>query len=569
MCGIIGYTGNTVPVNMLVEKLNLLLYRGYDSCGIAFIDPGTHHGAITVTRTVGTPNQLKTEPQQGTQTGIGHTRWATHGAVTRENAHPHISCLGDIAVVHNGTIDNYQEIQEKLKREGHQIRSETDTELIAHLLENNSLEEVTAIVKGTYALLVLRAGSDSIQAVRKDCPLVITCTETGVYIASDENALPEGGRYIPEDNKILEISPDFKAPSGNQRAPARRAEKGEYEHFMLKEIMEQPKTLMESVYLDMGVVERAARDILHSHQVVFTASGTSRYAAIIGRFIFSHTMERLGDAIAASEFHYFAPTLRRGTVVVAVSQSGETADVIHGLKTAKEKGAYIIAITNNPNSQLGRIADITIAMKCGPEIGVAASKTFTSQLAVFYLLHGAMIGKIQETQIEIERAATAITEVLQENKKRIIDLARLIRNQHDFYYLGRGINFAVAGESALKMKEVSYIHAEGLAAGELKHGTLALVGEGIPVCGICPNDYAYQETILNLQEVKARKGMVIGISDKRNPVFDHYIKIPSVPDLYYPLVCIVPTQLLAYRVAVERGLNPDFPRNLAKSVTVL
>lgn len=588
MCGIVGYIGTRESYRVLLPALKKLEYRGYDSAGIATVA----QGKLYLRKKTGTIEENDIGFSLPGTTGIGHTRWATHGGVTEANAHPHVSCNHDIAVVHNGTIDNYRELKKDLEAHGHVFRSDTDTEVIVHLIEQEmpgGLESAVLVaasrLRGSFAFLAMHClFPDMLVAVRNDCPLLVGIGDGECVVASDVQAFDTKTQRVVEclPNKIYVVRRSgvrHRSPSGSlwpyEDDPGMTfdsvrttSNKEGYNHFMLKEIMEQPSAIRSSINVDPDALKQAAADIQHSHQVVFTASGTSRYAAIVGRFIFSRTMERLGDAIASSEFHYFAGSLRRGTVVVAVSQSGETADVLHGINLAKQHGAYIVAITNNPNSQLGRISDVVVSTACGPEIGVAASKTFTGQLSVFYQLYGAMTGRLTEVQEEIRSAASVVDTVLRDNRDKIMGLAHEIKDSHDFYYLGRGINFAIAGESALKMKEISYVHAEGLSAGELKHGTLSLIDNGVPVCGICPDDFAYGETVLNLQEVKARGGLVIGVSDRYSDVFDRWISLPRLQPIYYPMVCVVPTQLLAYYLAVERNLNPDKPRNLAKSVTV-
>jgi len=346
------------------------------------------------------------------------------------------------------------------------------------------------------------------------------------------------------------------------------ATKQHYDFFMLKEILEQPQTVRCALMQDKNLIMNIAMDILRARQVVLTACGTSRYAALIGRYIFSKLAGKFSDVIMASEFAYFSDSIDKNTLVIAVFQSGETADVIQGVKKAKENGATIISLVNVIGSSLARMSDRVLYLNCGPEIGVAATKSFVAQLTLFYLLAFAMANRLEEGIEKIGVISTLIEENLRDNGKRLDRLVQQLKEKNDFYYIARGINFAIAGEGALKLKEISYIHAEGMPAGELKHGTLALIEKGTPVVAICPRDYTFDETLSNVAETKARGAFVIGVSDQPEQLFDEWIGIPPVEEIFYPLVSIVPLQLLAYHLAVARGLDPDKPRNLAKSVTV-
>ncbi len=563
MCGIAGYVGTQEASVALLRILRGLEYRGYDSEGVAIVSD-----KLRCFRTIGTFTTDQERELPPGKVGIGHTRWATHGSVNLANTHPHTDCSGKIAVVHNGIIDNYKMLKDKLEGNGHQFRSDTDTEVVAHLLETLPLREVVKYLVGTFALLVMREDSKTIEIARRDSPLIISKTEYGLEIASDRNALQSEWCYEVKDGEVLEIDVSSELPFTRFPVLYSFSNKLNENHYMLKEIKEQPEVLGRCAGIDPKPIIEAAEEIKQAHQVVFTASGTSRYASLIGRYIISRDTERLGETVVSSEFQYLAKTLRRGTVLVAISQSGETADVIHGVKLAKERGVFVIAIVNREGSMLTKLADINIVTLCGPEIGVAATKSFLGQLAIFYLIHGQLASKYQYSKNRLLELADSVQETVEMNYKLVQDIAHETRDQRDMYYIGRGINFAVSGESALKMKEVSYVHAEGMSAGELKHGTLSLISEGTPVFGICPDDYTREDTLRNLQEVRARKGLVIGISDKNDDVFDKWIRVPMVPELLYPAVCVVPTQLLAYWAAVERGLNADRPRALAKSVTV-
>ena len=340
------------------------------------------------------------------------------------------------------------------------------------------------------------------------------------------------------------------------------------EHYMLKEILEQPQTIKKALEQDELNLLEIAMEMLRVDKVIFIGCGTSRYAAIIGRYLLSKIGQKFSEVIIAHEFQYFSDSIDRNTLVIAISQSGETADVLEGVKIAKENGAKIVAITNVPNSSLARVADLVLYTNCGTEVGVAATKSFTAQLVVLYLLGFGTVNRIQKCKLELKKISKKVEEVISENESLIKKLAEKLKSKEDFYYIARGIDFAIASEGALKLKEISYIHAEGMPAGELKHGTLSLIDEGTPVVAICPNDYTYEETINNALEAKTRGGLIIGVSDKKNEVFDYWIKIPKVEEIFYPIVSVIPLQLLAYYLAVARGNNPDKPKHLAKAVTV-
>lgn len=339
-------------------------------------------------------------------------------------------------------------------------------------------------------------------------------------------------------------------------------------HYMLKEILEQPETIKKSTEQNEIELLEVAMEILRAKNVVFTACGTARHAAIIGRYLLSKISKKFSEVIMAHEFQYFCDSINGDTIVIAVSQSGETADVLEGVKKAKERGSKIVAITNVENSSLARIADYTFYLNCGPEIAVASTKAFTSQLVVLYLIAFATMNKIEKSRFLLKEIGDNIKNEIESTQKTIDGIVERLKDKSDFYYIARGIDFAIASEGALKLKEISYIHAEGMPAGELKHGTLSLIEKGTPIVAICPDDYTYEETLNNVQEAKARGGFVIGVSDRENPLYDVWLKIPKVDEIFYPLVAVIPLQLLAYRLAVARGNNPDKPRNLAKSVTV-
>lgn len=589
MCGIVGFVGNKEAAPFVLAALRKLEYRGYDSAGLATVT----NSRVWLKKDTGKLAEVEKNHHLDKlpgKVGIGHVRWATHGQVTMENAHPHFDCYQQVAVVHNGIIENYQELRSRLSSR-HKFISETDTEVIPHLIEEHMtdgvpLEEAVSQMlpelKGSYALLAVSTREpQKIVATRKDSPLVVGVGAEGNFIASDAlSFLEETNRVLSvEDGEIVVLTGEKVCLLDSEGRKIDRepkevdwkwdaASKQGYHFFMLKEILEQPQAIRHALMQDKNLIMETAMDILRAKQVVLTACGTSRYAALIGRYIFSKLAGKFSDVIMASEFHYFADSIDKNTLVIAVSQSGETADVIQGVKKARENGATVFSLVNVVGSSLTRISDRVVYLNCGPEIGVAATKSFINQLAIFYLLAFAMVNRLDEGIDKIMAVSHLIEKNLRDNGKELTGLAQRLKEKHDFYYIARGINFAVAGEGALKLKEIAYIHAEGMPAGELKHGTLALIEKGTPVVAICPRDYTFSEIMSNVAETRARGAFVIGVSDQPEQSFDEWIKIPAAEEIFYPLVTIVPLQLLAYYFAVARGLDPDKPRNLAKSVTV-
>lgn len=590
MCGIIGFVGNEPAAPIVLQGLQKLEYRGYDSAGMASIKGNKLYLKKDAGK-IGEVNQRHKLDELPGNIAIGHTRWATHGGVSQKNAHPHVDCAKQIAVVHNGIVENYQELRQMLRDRGHIFTSETDTEVIPHLIEeclkeNNTLEKAvfTAIqkLKGSYAFMVISAQEpEKMVAARKDNSLVIGTSSKGSFATSDILAYPDYNTKVtfPEDDEIAILSSEgatflnargkeIKKKMTTLNLEAQASDKGSYEYFMLKEIAEEPQSIRKAAMQDKHLFTQLAMDILRARQVIITACGTSRYAALVGRYLFSKVAKKFCDVVMASEFQYFSSSIDKDTLVITVSQSGETADVIEGVKRAKANGAQVISIVNRFNSLLSRMSDNTIYLNCGPEIAVAATKSLISQLTIFYLLSFSMVNQFDEAVDNLKNISQELAKALSLNGTNLEELAEKFKDAKDFYYIARGINFPIASEAALKLKEISYIHAEGLPAGELKHGTLALIEEGTPVVVICPNDYTFQETLSNAMEAKSRGAFIIGVSDKKDEVYDFWIKIPPVNDLSYPLVSIAPLHLLAYHLAVKRGKDPDKPRNLAKSVTV-
>ena len=590
MCGIIGFVGNEPAAPIVLQGLQKLEYRGYDSAGMASIKGNKLYLKKDAGK-IGEVNQRHKLDELPGNIAIGHTRWATHGGVSQKNAHPHVDCTKQIAVVHNGIVENYQELRQMLRDRGHIFTSETDTEVIPHLIEeclkeNNTLEKAvfTAIqkLKGSYAFMVISAQEpEKMVAARKDNSLVIGTSSKGSFATSDILAYSDYNTKVtfPEDDEIAILSSEgvtflnargkeIKKKMTTLNLEAQASDKGSYEYFMLKEIAEEPQSIRKAAMQDKHLFTQLAMDILRARQVIITACGTSRYAALVGRYLFSKVAKKFCDVVMASEFQYFSSSIDKDTLVITVSQSGETADVIEGVKRAKANGAQVISIVNRFNSLLSRMSDNTIYLNCGPEIAVAATKSLISQLTIFYLLSFSMVNQFDEAVDNLKNISQELAKALSLNGTNLEELAEKFKDAKDFYYIARGINFPIASEAALKLKEISYIHAEGLPAGELKHGTLALIEEGTPVVVICPNDYTFQETLSNAMEAKSRGAFIIGVSDKKDEVYDFWIKIPPVNDLSYPLVSIAPLHLLAYHLAVKRGKDPDKPRNLAKSVTV-
>ncbi|MFC2071727.1 glutamine--fructose-6-phosphate transaminase (isomerizing) [Chloroflexota bacterium] len=590
MCGIVGFVGNEQVAPVMLECLKTLQYRGYDSAGIATVD----NGLIWCRKGVGAVEAVNREHHLDELTGslgIGHVRWATHGGVCDSNAHPHLDCKSEIALVHNGIINNYQSLRHMLEGGQHRFTSETDTEVVCHLVEDylaegaslhEALQGAVAQLEGSYAIVAISSREpDKIVAAKKESPLVVGIGVQGYFVASDivsllgraestislddgEVAVVSRSGITILDSEGQEIQKQPQQVECEWLMPSKNGE----DYFMLKEIFEEPESIEAALLQDEGLLLELALEILRGKQVVIIACGTSRHAGLIGRYLFSNLAGKFCEVVMGSEFEYFANSVDKNTVVIALSQSGETADVVAGVKMAKSHGAKIISMVNVPGSTLTRMSDRVIYLNCGPEICVAATKSFVAQLVLFYLLTFAMLNQLEEGKQQLRKIAIQLRENLDTNGEKVRNLGREIRDKPDFYFLARGINFAIALEAALKLKEISYIHAEGMPAGELKHGTLALMEKGTPVLAICPEDNTYYDTLSNAMETKARGAFIIGLSDKDNEIFDVWIKLPNVKEIFYPLVSVVPLQLLAYYAALARGKDPDRPRNLAKSVTV-
>jgi glucosamine--fructose-6-phosphate aminotransferase (isomerizing) len=585
MCGIIGCVSETDVIEVLLEGLRNMEYRGYDSAGFGVQDGNI----IKVVKGVGRVDEILKDLDLSRfygKIGLAHTRWATHGGVTQENAHPHLSCNGEVAVVHNGIIENYQEIRKELESRGHKFRSTTDTEVIPHLIEENlkscknhreAVLHSVKILEGSYAFLVLfKDICDRIYGVRKDAPLIIGLSTKGNFLASDVlSFLKHTNKAVFLENlEVAEVRKDgYNIWTFNGKEVSRGIStlmwevmpsmKKEFTHYTLKEIHEQRETILLAFNQDLENIDRFCLALQGADRIYILGAGTSYHAGLVAKHLFLNLAKLPVEVILASEFEDYATLVDDGTLILAISQSGETADVLSAVNIAKKRGAYVLSIVNTPGSTLTRESQQTLHLNCGPEVGVAATKTFTSQLAVIY----SITSRLSNLTIDSKQIAKAVNDVFSV-ERQIAYLAQVFLTSKDCYFIGRGINYPIALEGALKLKELAYVHAEGLAAGELKHGTLALISEGVPVIALNPKDKTYHDALSNVAEIKARGGRVIGVSDVGNSLYDYYIKIPSVGKLFYPLVEVIPLQMFAYHSALERGQNPDYPRNLAKSVTV-
>jgi glucosamine--fructose-6-phosphate aminotransferase (isomerizing) len=619
VCGIVGYIGPKKAVPVIIEGLRKLEYRGYDSAGIAVVDAA---GKMHVRRAPGKLRNLEeviqNSPMEGTY-GIGHTRWATHGRPTEENAHPHRDCTGQYVVVHNGIIENYLELKEKLQREGHKFVTETDTEIVAHLVEEHAktlpfeeaVRKTLKDLRGIYSLVFLSARDlQKLVAARLGPPSVIGLGEGEYFVASDITALLQHTRnvFFLADGDVAVLTPkgvsvtdtDGKSvarPSHQVNWDPIMVEKGGYKHFMQKEIFEQPRairdTLLGRISQDTGRVfleeMRISDRQFHDFQNVrIVACGTSWHAGLAGKFMIERLARIPVEVDYGSEFRYRDPILDSKTLTVCISQSGETADTLAALREATRKGSPTLAICNVQGSMITREAAGTILTHAGPEIGVASTKAFTAQIAALLLL-ASFLGQIREKlspdaarklMLEFIQIPHKVETILHADATGLYEsLARQFFRQSDFLYLGRGIHYPIALEGALKLKEISYIHAEGYPSGEMKHGPNALIDENLPVVVLATRDESdpasmtlYEKSVSNIKEVKARDGMVISIvtqgDHQAREASDHLIELPPTSDLLSVLLEIVPLQLLAYHIAVRRGCDVDQPRNLAKSVTV-
>ncbi len=608
MCGIIGYVGERPAAGIIINGLKRLEYRGYDSAGISLVNSD-----LFVRKKIGKIAELESVVDISMLkkycTGIGHTRWATHGAPSDINAHPHTDCNNEIAIAHNGIIENYSAIKKMLIGHKHTIRSETDTEVIVHLIEyyfqkNTLLDSVLkaiAQLEGTYGLVVIsKKEPGKIIAAKKGSPLILGVGDNEMILASDASAIVEHTHKVIylEDNEVIELEKDnFKTYNLDREKIDKKIENVEwdiasiekqgYAHFMLKEIFEQPETitnafrgraLQETGSIRLDGLNMTPWELDCIERITFIACGTSWHAGRIGEYLIEEYARIPVEVEYASEFRYRKPILSRGELAIVISQSGETADTLAGLIEAKSLGAKVLGITNVVGSTIARETDGGVYIHAGPEIGVASTKAFTSQVTVLILLTLLLARRREKTVEEIKEYIShlkAIPEKIQsilDKESLIREIAEQYKDSKNFLYLGRGIHYPVALEGALKLKEISYVHAEGYPAAEMKHGPIALIDENMPVVIIAPHDEVYSKVISNMEEIKARNGRIIAVAfegdEEVKKYSDHVIYVPGVRKIFAPLVTVIPLQLLAYHIAVLRGCDVDQPRNLAKSVTV-
>ena len=583
MCSIIGYSGLESAAPILVKGLQKMEYRGYDSVGIA-----TESGKkIVLKKGVGkvveVNNSIMLDTLPG-NIGIGHTRWATHGKVTEKNAHPHSSNSGKIAIAHNGIIENFEELKSELQNKGYKFQSETDTEVIANLIQLNfdetmnikqSIMKTVNQLKGHYSFVVIFEDG-TLVAARFHEPLIVGVGKNSHYISSDVLGFIEktdDAIYVDnEDFVIVDGSGihifNFDGTSVKYQVTKVSKEfadvyKGDFAHYTLKEISEQPDTILRAV--DNNQIEEFVDNIKQAKNLYITGSGTSYNAAEITKYLMSKFAKIKINTLISSELPFSPNEIEPNSTLITISQSGESADVLEAVKIAKESNAKILSIVNLLNSSLSQQSSLAIGLNCGPEIGVAATKSFTSQLSILYKICDQLCNGCINP--DWEKVSSAISQILSNNSK-IKEIAKNLKDVSDIYVLGRGIHLPIAKEAALKLKELTYIHAEGIPAGELKHGPLALMDSNVYVIIINPNDSTYNDTLNSANQIKARGAKIIGISDKKSNVYDYWIDIPSIDEALYPLIEIVPIQLLSYYSALEKKTDPDYPRNLAKSVTV-
>jgi glucosamine--fructose-6-phosphate aminotransferase (isomerizing) len=611
MCGIVGYIGKREALPVLINGLKRLEYRGYDSAGVAIQSPS----GIQIVKKVGKVSVLEQTLLENTpigNVGMGHTRWATHGAPSDLNAHPHVSQSGKFAIIHNGIIENYTSLKKRLQQRGYVFKSDTDTEVLAHLIEEvYTIGKCTAEiavrlaltkVEGAYGLVVMCEDEpNKLICARKGSPLVIGIGEAEYFVASDATPIIEYTKNVIylNDGDVAIITPDdltLKTIKNVILSPEIKTldmemdeiEKGGYEHFMLKEIFEQPKTVLDSLRgrvsaehedIRLGGLTDVMDQLISAKRILIVACGTSWHAGLVAEYVFEELVRIPVEVEYASEFRYRNPVILPGDVVLAISQSGETADTLAAIQLAKSQGALVLGICNVVGASIPRETHGGVYTHAGPEIGVASTKAFTAQVSVLtliaihlgYLRKSLSVERYHELVKELLHIPDKIAETLTLNDS-ILEMAERFKNASNFLYLGRGYQFPVALEGALKLKEISYIHAEGYPAAEMKHGPIALIDENMPVVIIATRDKTYDKIVSNIQEVKARKGQVIAVVSAGDTTIrqmsDYVMEIPITDEILAPLLTVIPLQLLSYHIAVLRGCNVDQPRNLAKSVTV-
>jgi len=598
MCGIIGYIGKKNVVPILIQGLERLEYRGYDSVGVC-VKVNRHLEVLKRKGKVAKFKQIKELKDLSGNIGIAHTRWATHGEPSRKNAHPHLDCKGEIAIVHNGIIENYQALKELLQKEGHIFSSETDSEVIAHLIEKfyqGDLEKAVLktleLLEGAFGLAILHKDENRIIAVRKGSPLIIGVGDGEMFVSSDASAILKYTKKVVymKDGQIADVYrnkfkiKNFKGQEVEKKIKEikwniNQLEKKGFKHFMLKEIMEQPESLRNALRgrIKKGKIKLSLNiDVKAIKRIIIVSCGTSWHSGLIAKYLIEKFANIPTEVDYASEFRYRTPIIKKGDIVIGISQSGETADTLEALREAKKKEAGTLGIINVVGSTISREVNSGIFLHAGPEIGVASTKAFTSQLATLILLalylrqeKGLTINK--QILSEIKNIPLQVKKIFK-IKENIKQIAKRFKNSKGFLFLGRGVNFPIALEGALKLKEISYIHAEGYPSGEIKHGPIALIDKDMPVVFLATNSLTYDKIMSNIQEVKARKGKVIAIVDKENKKIrkfvDYIIKIPETKEHLSPILNVIPLQLLAYYIADLRGCDIDKPRHLAKCVTV-
>ena len=584
MCSIIGYLGENSAAPVIVKGLKRMEYRGYDSVGVATFSGNQILVRKGVGKVAEVNNTVKLDALSGT-VGIGHTRWATHGGVTETNAHPHPSSSGEVAIVHNGIIENYLELKKELQQKGYTFKSETDSEIIANLLQYNfdqtkdikkSMMQTVSKLRGNYAFAAVFENG-ILTAARFHEPLIIGVGKDGYFISSDvlgfvehtdEVIYPDNREFVIINSEGIQMFNYEGNPVQHQITKVSKeladAYKGDYAHFTLKEISEQPLTILKAGDSTKRELDLVTEFVRHAKNLYITGSGTSYNAALVAKHLFSKYAKIKIEPLISSEVQFSSNLFDHQSILIAVSQSGESADVLEAVSIAKKEGAKIISIVNITTSSLVHASSISIGLNCGPEIGVAATKSFTSQLAILYKITERLGGF---SVLDLDIVSKHITTILSDHSK-IQNVAKKLKDVSDIYVLGRGVHYPIASEAALKLKELTYVHAEGIPGGELKHGPLALMDSNVYVIIINPNDSTYVDTLASAHEIKARGAKIIGISDKPNDVYDYWVEIPSVSEILFPLIEIIPIQLLAYYSALEKDTDPDYPRNLAKSVTV-
>ena len=586
MCSILGLSSNHDVAPTIVESLKKMEYRGYDSVGVAVKDESN----ISVKKGVGKVNAVNEEIQMDKlsgHTGIGHTRWATHGGVTVENSHPHLCNSGSVGVVHNGIIENYSELRQDLEQNHNVIfKSSTDTEVIPNLLQvyfekshdpKRAIMDTVRRLKGHYAFVTLFKSGELI-GVRNHEPLILGISNDGLLLTSDVVGLPENFTsvvYLDNNQFVIIEKNKYKIYdfAGNAAQFAiktipknyQNVSKGSYDYFTAKEIFEQPGTILVAGEEDNNNLDKVVEFIRDSDFVYVSGSGTSYHISVIAKYLFSRFAGKKVEYVMASEMKYSSRYIIPNSTLFAISQSGESADILEAVSIGKKKNAKILSMVNSKNSSLARDSIFSIGLNCGPEIGVAATKSFTSQMAILYKIADKLCDHC--LAVDFKTVADAYTKILSDTSK-IQELAKDIKDIQNLFVIGRGIHYPIAKEGALKIKEITYVHAEGIAGGELKHGPLALMDSSTYVIVINPDDDSYVDNITSVNEIRARKAKVIGISDKYDSSYDYWIEIPKIREDLYPLIEIIPLQLISYYLALERDIDPDYPKNLAKSVTV-